>query len=104
MEYENVLFAIPRFTNGLVGRKYNSLREAIADGFYDAYTEERIKLAFNLGSGTLSDFKRFCKENKKTILTSKKFLSIFDSMQMSAEERQKHIDYIEGMINLSYRR
>lgn len=82
MQYENVLFAIPRFTHGLVGRKYKSLREAIEDGFYDAYTEERIKLAFNFENGTLADLKRFCKENKKTILSSDKFFNIFDNMNI----------------------
>ena len=40
-------------------------KEAIKDGFLNAWTPERIRGAFNFGNGTESDFKRYMDNNKE---------------------------------------
>ena len=39
------------------------LRGAIADGWFNIWTPERIKGAFNYGKGTMKDFERYKKDN-----------------------------------------
>lgn len=104
MNEVKVLFAIPSYTHGLAGRKYKNMREAIKDGTYDAWTDERIKLAFNFGNGTLKDLKRFCKDNKEKIISSECFYKILNSLNLSTTELMMHNDFIESMVHLSYRK
>lgn len=40
------------------------LMEAIKQGWYVAYDEERIRKAHNFGHGTMADMKRYMKNNK----------------------------------------
>lgn len=50
-----IQFYIDSFT----GRPYKSINEAIQDGGYSVWCNEKIKLAFSFGNGTEKDFKRF---------------------------------------------
>lgn len=40
------------------------VKQAIKDGYFSIWTDERIRSAFNLGHGTKEDFNRY-KENNK---------------------------------------
>ena len=64
-----IQFTINSFSNGLTGRPYNSINEAIQDGGYSVWCNEKIKLAFRFGNGTEKDFKRYCKDNKCKIVS-----------------------------------
>lgn len=50
-----IQFAIDSFSNGLSGRPYNSIKDAIKDGGYSVWCNEKIKLAFSFGNGTESE-------------------------------------------------
>lgn len=51
-----IQFAIDSFSNGLSGRPYNSIKDAIKDGGYSVWCNEKIKLAFSFGNGNRKDF------------------------------------------------
>lgn len=49
-----VQFTINSFSNGLTGRPYNSIKDAIQDGgSYSVWCNEKIKLAFSFGNGIM---------------------------------------------------
>lgn len=54
-----IQFSIDSFSNGISGRPYKSINEAIQDGGYSVWCNEKIKLAFSFGNGTEKDIKRF---------------------------------------------
>lgn len=54
-----IQFTIDSFTGGISGRRYKSINEAIQDGGYSVWCNEKIKLAFNFGNGTEKDIKRY---------------------------------------------
>ena len=93
--YEDVLFAIPSYTHGLVGRKYKNLREAIEDGFYLPWDEERIRCGFKAGNGTVNDLKRFCKDNEETILSASEFFNILEYVN----NKQMHLNFIRSVLH-----
>lgn len=64
-----IQFSIDSFSNGITGRPYKSINEAIQYGGYSVWCNEKIKLAFSFGNGTEKDFKRYCKDNKCKIFT-----------------------------------
>lgn len=64
-----IQFSIDSFSNGISGRPYKSINEAIQDGGYSVWCNEKIKLAFSFGNGTEKDFKRYCKDNKCKIIS-----------------------------------
>lgn len=51
-----IQFSIDSFSNGITGRPYKSINEAIQDGSYSVWCNEKIKLAFSFGNGTEKDF------------------------------------------------
>lgn len=53
-----IQFTINSFSHGLTGRPYNSIKDAIQDGGYSVWCNEKIKKAFSFGNGTEKDFKR----------------------------------------------
>ena len=57
-----IQFTINSFSHGLTGRPYNSIKDAIQDGGYSVWCNEKIKKAFSFGNGTEKDFKRYYKE------------------------------------------
>lgn len=40
------------------------INQAIKDGYFNVWTDERIKKAFNFGNGTKADFNRYKEDNK----------------------------------------
>lgn len=44
-------------------KECKSKQDAIKKGFYNIWTPERIKSAFNFGNGTIKDFYRYRKDN-----------------------------------------
>ena len=40
------------------------INQAIKDGYFNVWTDERIKKAFNFGNGTKKDFNRYKEANK----------------------------------------
>lgn len=44
-----IQFTINSFSHGLTGRPYNSIKDAIKDGGYSVWCNEKIKLAFIFG-------------------------------------------------------
>lgn len=64
-----IQFSINSFSNGLSGYPYNSIKDAIKDGSYSVWCNQKIKLAFSFGNGTEKDFKRYCKDNKCKIVS-----------------------------------
>lgn len=45
-----IQFTIDSFSGGISGRRYKSINEAIQDGGYSVWCNEKIKLAFNFGN------------------------------------------------------
>lgn len=56
-----IQFSIDSFSNGISGRPYKSINEAIQDGGYSVWYNEKIKLAFSFGNGTEKDLKDIAK-------------------------------------------
>lgn len=98
MQYENVLFAVNSHTHGLSGRKYKNAKEAIFDDSWQPWDDARIKRAFNLGNGTMTDFKRFCRNNKIWVLPSDKFMPILT--QTSASYQNLAHAFIKEILHL----
>lgn len=71
-----IQFTINSFSNGM----YNSIKDAIQDGGYSVWCNEKIKKAFSFGNGTEKDFERYCKDNKCKIV--------------SENEQETHIQFI----------
>lgn len=90
MQYDILCFSIPTYSNGLVGRKYKNLHDAICDGTYCPWNEKRVQRAFAFGNGTMSDLKRFCKSNKERIISPEKFFQILETIP----EKEIHLDFI----------
>lgn len=47
-----IQFTIDSFSGGISCRPYNSIKDAIKDGGYSVWCNEKIKLAFSFGNGT----------------------------------------------------
>lgn len=56
-----IQFTINSFSHGLTGRPYNSIKDAIQDGGYSVWCNEKIKKAFSFGNGTEKDFEGIAK-------------------------------------------
>lgn len=97
MKYDNVLFAVDSRTNGIYGRRYKNLAQAISAGSYAPWDSDRIKSAFQFGNGTLKDFRRHCKDNGMTILTAKEFFNIFN--QLPDEAQKRHMQFISELLH-----
>jgi hypothetical protein len=92
-----IQFAIDSFSNGLSGRPYNSIKDAIKDGGYSVWCNEKIKLAFSFGNGTEKDFKRYCKDNKCKIISENEFYRELYSLPLN--EQKTHIQFIHEQLN-----
>lgn len=88
-----IQFTIDSFSGGVSGRPYNSINEAIKDGGYSVWCNEKIKLAFSFGNGTEKDFKRYCKDNKCKIISENEFYSL------PLNEQKTHIQFIHEQLN-----
>ena len=73
MDFKNLLFTVDSYDHGCTGRKYNSIREAVADGAYNAYNTAKIRRAFNFGRGTLQDLKRHAATNRAKLIEGTEF-------------------------------
>lgn len=92
-----ILFEVDRLSHGCVGRPYKNRLEAIKDGSWSPWNENRIKGAFNFNQGTMSDFKRFAKDNKFDILSEDEFWAI--AGELSETEQQQCKSFIELILN-----
>lgn len=88
-----IQFAIDSFNNGLSGRPYNSIKDAIKDSSYSVWCNQKIKLAFSFGNGMEKDFKRYCKDNKCKIVSENEFYSL------PLNEQETHIQFIREQLN-----
>ena len=93
-----VQFSIDSFSNGISGRPYKSINEAIQDGGYSVLCNEKIKLAFSFGNGTEKDFKRYCKDNKCKIISENEFYKELYSLPLN--EQETHIRFIREQLSL----
>lgn len=75
-----IQFTIDSFSGGLSGRPYNSIKDAIQDGGYSVWCNEKIKKAFSFGNGTEKDFERYCKDNKCKIVSESEFYIVENSI------------------------
>lgn len=92
-----ILFQVDRLSSGCVGRPYKNKLEAVRDGSWWPWNEHKIKMCFNFHQGTMSDFKRFAKDNKFDILSEDEFWAI--AGQLSETEQQQCRSFIELMLN-----
>lgn len=88
-----IQFTIDSFSNGISGRPYKSINEAIQDGGYSVL----VKLAFSFGNGTEKDFKRYCKDNKCRIVSENEFYKELYSLPLN--EQKTHIQFIREQLN-----
>lgn len=88
-----IQFTIDSFSGGLSGRPYNSIKDAIQDGGYSVWCNQKIKKAFSFGNGTEKDFKRYCKDNKCKIISENEFYSL------PFNEQKTHIQFIHEQLN-----
>lgn len=89
-----IQFAIDSFSNGLTGRPYNSIKDAIQDSSYSVWCNQKIKLAFSFGNGTEKDFKRYCKDNRCKIVSENEFYSL------PLNEQETHVKFIREQLSL----
>lgn len=95
-----IQFAIDSFSNGLSGIPYKSVKDAIKDGGYSVWCNQKIKQAFNFGNGNIKDFEEFCKNNKCKIISENEFYKELYSLPLN--EQKTHIQFIQGQLNLYY--
>lgn len=88
-----IQFTIDSFSGGVSGRPYNSINEAIKDGGYSVWCNEKIKLAFSFGNGTEKD----CKDNKCKIVSENEFYKELYSLPLN--EQKTHIQFIREQLN-----
>lgn len=93
-----VQFSIDSFSNGVSGRPYKSINEAIQDGGYSVWCNEKIKLAFSFGNGTEKDFERYCKDNHCKIISESDFYKEIHSLPLN--EQITHIQFIREQLSL----
>lgn len=93
-----IQFTIDSFSGGISGRRYKSINEAIQDGGYSVWCNEKIKLAFNFGNGTEKDFKRYCKDNKCKIISENEFYKELYSLPLN--EQKTHIQFIREQLTI----
>ena len=87
-----ILIAVDPCTNGISGRRYKSVKEALLDFKsepWQPWDEARIKRAFNFGNGTMKDFKKCCKDNRMTVITLDEFHNIVGD---------RYDDWISGVL------
>lgn len=88
-----IQFTIDSFSGGISGRPYKSIKDAIQDGGYSVWCNEKIKKAFSFGNGTEKDFKRYCK-----IISESDFYKELHSLPL--EEQRTHIQFIREQLIL----
>lgn len=89
-----IQFTIDSFSGGISGRPYKSIKDAIQDGGYSVWCNEKIKKAFSFGNGTEKDFKRYCKDNLCKIISESEFYSL------PLKEQRTHIQFIREQLSL----
>lgn len=95
-----IQFSINNFSNGLTGTPYKSIKDAIIDGGYSVWSDQKIKQAFNFGNGNRKDFEEFCKNNKCKIISENEFYKGLYSLPLN--EQKTHIQFIREQLNLYY--
>lgn len=93
-----IQFTINSFSNGISGRPYNSIKDAIQDDGYSVWCNEKIKKAFSFGNGTEKDFERYCKDNKCKIVSENEFYKELYSLPLN--EQETHIQFIREQLSL----
>lgn len=94
-----IRFTINSFSNGLTGRPYNSIKDAIQDGgSYSVWCNEKNKLAFSFGNGTEKDFERYYKYNKCKIVSENEFYKELYSLPLN--EQKTHIQFIREQLTI----
>lgn len=92
-----IQFTIDSFSGGLSGRPYNSIKDAIQNGGYSVWCNEKIKLAFSFGNGMEKDFKRYCKDNYCKIISENEFYRELHSLPLN--KQRMHIQFIREQLN-----
>ena len=87
------VYTINTFDHGCCGRKHKNVQEAIIQGSWDMWPEQRIKKCFNFANGTMNDLKRFCKDNHSQIYEENEFTSLLDTIP--EEHKRKSIEFIK---------
>lgn len=93
-----IQFTIDSFSGGISGRPYKSIKDAIRDGGYSVWCNEKIKKAFSFGNGTEKDFKRYCKDNLCNIISESDFYKELHSLPL--KEQRTHIQFIREQLSL----
>lgn len=89
-----IQFTINSFSNGISGRPYNSIKDAIQDGgSYSVWCNEKIKKAFSFGDGAEKDFERYCE-----IISESDFYKEIHSLPFN--EQITHIQFIREQLSL----
>lgn len=92
-----IQFSIDSFSNGLSGRSYESIRDAIKDGSYSVWCNQKVKQAFNFDNGTEKDFKEFCRNNKCKVLSENEFYKELCSLPLN--EQEAHMSFIREQLS-----
>lgn len=66
--------------------------EAIKNADFSVWNENRIRAGFNFHCGTFDDFKRFCKNNRETILTAPQMFAIIERNGLNIPAHWLEID------------
>lgn len=93
-----IQFTIDSFSGGILGRRYESINEAIQDGGYSVWCNEKIKKAFSFGNGTEKDFQRYCKDNKCKIVSENEFYK--ELSFLPPNEQEMHVQFIREQLSL----
>jgi len=67
---------IDRYNHGCCGIRYKSQLEAIKDGAWKIWDEERVRRMHNFGHGTMKDHEHYCKNNNCDVVSMDKFWSM----------------------------
>ena len=66
-EYNSMQYVYREYSRKILkrygGSQQTAIMKAKSDGFYTEWDEERIKVAFNNGNGTMSDFRNYMEAN-----------------------------------------
>ena len=87
------VYTIDTYNHGRCGRKHKNMQEAIVQGSWDVWPEQRIKLGFNFAKGTMQDLKRFCKDNFSKIYNENEFMALLETVP--EDSKRQSIEFIK---------
>lgn len=89
-------FTINKYDHGCCGREYPSKLDAIKDGAWSPWTEERVRRAHNLGRGTMKDHEWHNKLNHKVVVSKEEFWRIAEPL--GEEWRREAEEFIKDLL------